>query len=312
MGLRVINQMGADVADHIRRAQPDAEIIEFTGGDPPPGLAADVFFGGYFGWDDIARWVDAAGVQWIQVSGTGVDKVPRSIYDGRIVTCARGASAEPISEWVMAAVLAWAKRMPETALHEPPRHWNFPWPRLDAVAGATIAIVGLGGIGSAIARRALAFDMHVRALRRTDAPSPIEGVEVVREIDALVDGADHLVLAAPATAKTHHLVNAALLERVKPGVHLVNIARGSLVDQDALRVALDDDRVAQATLDTVDPEPVPEGHWMYTHSKVRLFAHISWYNPFLQGAAIDIFTDNLGRFARGEDLREVVDPDEGY
>ena len=312
MGLRVINQMGADVADHIRREQPDAEIIEFTGGDPPPGLAADVFFGGYFGWDDIARWVDAAGVRWIQVSGTGVDKVPRSIYDGRIVTCARGASAEPISEWVMAAVLAWAKRMPETELHEPPRHWNFPWPRLDAVAGATIAIVGLGGIGSAIARRALAFDMHVRALRRTDAPSPIAGIEIVRDANALVDGADHLVLAAPATAKTRHFVNAALLERVKPGVHLVNIARGSLVDQDALRVALDDDRVAMATLDTVDPEPLPEGHWMYAHPKIRLFAHISWYNPFLQGAAIDIFTDNLGRFARGEELREVVDPDEGY
>jgi phosphoglycerate dehydrogenase-like enzyme len=312
VGLRVINQMGADVADHIRRAQPDAEIIEFTGGDPPPGLAADVFFGGYFGWDDIARWVDAAGVRWIQVSGTGVDKVPRSVYDGRIVTCARGASAEPISEWVMAAVLAWAKRMPETALHEPPRHWNFPWPRLDAVAGATIAIVGLGGIGSAVARRALAFDMHVRALRRTDAPSPIAGIEIVRDAYALVDGADHLVLAAPATAKTRHFVSSALLERVKPGVHLVNIARGSLVDQDALRVALDDDRVAMATLDTVDPEPLPEGHWMYTHPKIRLFAHISWYNPFLQGAAIDIFTDNLGRFARGEALREVVDPDEGY
>jgi phosphoglycerate dehydrogenase-like enzyme len=312
VGLRVINQMGADVADHIRRAQPDAEIIEFTGGDPPPGLAADVFFGGYLGWDDIARWVDAAGVRWIQVSGTGVDKVPRSVYDGRIVTCARGASAEPISEWVMAAVLAWAKRMPETALHEPPRHWNFPWPRLDAVAGATIAIVGLGGIGSAIARRALAFDMHVRALRRTNAPSPMAGIEIARDASALVDGADHLVLAAPATAKTRHFVNAALLERVKPGVHLVNIARGSLVDQDALRVALDDDRVAMATLDTVDPEPLPEGHWMYTHPKIRLFAHISWYNPFLQGAAIDIFIDNLGRFARGEELREVVDPDEGY
>ena len=65
-------------------------------------------------------------MRWVQTSGTGVDKVPRSIYDGRIVTCARGASAEPISEWVMAAVLAWAKRMPQTWLHEPPRHWNFP------------------------------------------------------------------------------------------------------------------------------------------------------------------------------------------
>ena len=312
MGLRVINQMGAGVAEHLQRALPDIELIEFTGGDPPPGLAADVFFGGYYAWDEIARWIDAAGVRWVQVSGTGVDKVPRGIYDGRIVTCARGASAEPISEWVMAAVLAWAKRMPETALHEPPRHWNFPSPRLDAVAGSTLALVGLGGIGTAIARRALAFDMHVRALRRTDAPSPIDGVEVVRELDTLVADADHLVLAAPATAKTRHLVNAALLERVKPGLHLVNIARGTLVDQDALRVALDDGRVAMASLDTVEPEPLPEGHWLYSHPKVRLFAHISWYNPDMQGAAIEIFLDNIGRFTRGEPLREVVDPDEGY
>ena len=99
---------------------------------------------------------------------------------------------------------------------------------------------------------------------------------------------------------------------MKPGIHLVNIARGALVDQDALRVALDDDRVAMATLDTVDPEPLPAGHWLYEHPKVRLSAHISWYEPQMQRAALAIFVDNLGRFQRGEELREVVDPAEGY
>jgi phosphoglycerate dehydrogenase-like enzyme len=312
VGIRVINQMGAAVAEQLQRAQPDVEVIEFTGGNPPAGLAADVFFGGYFAWDEITRWIDAAGVRWVQFAGTGVDKVPERIFEGRTVTCARGASAEPISEWVMAAVLAWAKRMPQTWLREPPRHWNFPTPALDSVAGSTIALVGLGGIGSAIARRALAFDMRVQALRRTDAPSPVEGVRVVRSLAELVADADHLVLAAPATAKTRHLVDAEVLQRVKPGVHLVNIARGALVDQDALRTALDDGRVAMATLDTVDPEPLPAGHWMYEHSQVRLSAHISWYEPDLQRAALEIFVDNLGRFARGEPLRELVDPDEGY
>jgi phosphoglycerate dehydrogenase-like enzyme len=312
VGLRVINQMGPGAAALIAAACPDTEIIEFVPGDPPAGLAADVFFGGYFAWDDIARWIDAAGVRWVQTSGTGVDKVPRSIYDDRVVTCARGASSEPISEWVMAAMLAWAKRMPQTWLHEPPKHWNFPHPHLDSVAGSTLALVGLGGIGTAIAKRAMAFDMRVRALRRTDAPSPIEGVEVVRDIGALVGDADHLVLAAPATARTAGLVNADLLALVKPGIHLVNIARGALVDQDALRVALDDGRVAMATLDTVDPEPLPAWHWLYSHPQVRLSAHVSWYIPDLQRAALDIFVDNLGRFERGEPLREVVDPDEGY
>jgi phosphoglycerate dehydrogenase-like enzyme len=312
MGLRVINQMGPGAAAQIVAAHPDVEIIDFEAGDPPAGIAADVFFGGYFAWEDIERWVDAAGVRWVQTSGTGVDKVPRSIYEGRIVTCARGASAVPISEWVMAAVLAWAKRMPQTWLHEPPRHWNFPWPALDSVSGSTLALVGLGGIGSAVARRALAFDMRVKALRRTDAPSPVDGVEVVRSMPDLVRDADHLVLAAPATAKTQHLIDAAVFRQVKPGVHLVNIARGALVDQDALRVALDDDRVGMATLDTVDPEPLPAGHWLYEHPKVRLSAHVSWYEPDLQRAAMDIFVDNIGRFSRGEALREVVDADEGY
>ena len=312
MGLRIINQMGPGAAAQINAAYPDVEIIDFAAGDPPAGLAADVFFGGYFAWEDIERWVDAAGVRWVQTSGTGVDKVPRSIYEGRIVTCARGASAAPISEWVMAAVLAWAKRMPQTWLHAPPRHWNFPWPALDSVSGSTIALVGLGGIGSAIARRALAFDMRVNALRRTDAPSPVDGVEVVRSMADLVRDADHLVLAAPATAKTQHLIDAEVLRQVKPGVHLVNIARGALVDQDALRDARDDDRVAMATLDTVDPEPLPAGHWLYEHPKVRLSAHVSWYEPELQQAAMAIFIDNIGRFNRGEGLREVVDPDEGY
>jgi len=305
--------MGPAAVARIAETHPDVEVIEFTAGDPPAGLEADVFFGGYFAWDDIVRWVDAAKVRWVQTSGTGVDKVPAAVYGrGRVVTCARGASALPISEWVMAAVLAWAKRMPQTWLHEPPKHWNFPKPPLDSVAGSTLALVGLGGIGSAVATRALAFDMRVRALRRTDAPSPIEGVEIVSSIGELVSDADHLVIAAPATARTRHLLDADVFAQVKPGLHLVNIARGALVDQDALRVALDDDRVAMATLDTVDPEPLPAGHWMYDHPKVRLSAHISWYEPQIQRAALEIFVDNLGRFQRGEPLREVVDPVEGY
>jgi phosphoglycerate dehydrogenase-like enzyme len=312
VALRVINQMGPAAAARIAETYPDIEVIEFEAGDPPAGLAADVFFGGYFAWDDIVRWVDAAGVRWVQTSGTGVDKVPAVIYDGRTVTCARGASALPISEWVMAAVLAWAKRMPQTWLDAPPRHWNFPYPPLDSVADSTLALVGLGGIGSAVARRALAFDMRVRAMRRTGAPSPVEGVELVRSIGELVSDADHLVIAAPATTRTQRLIDADVLAQVKPGIHIVNIARGALVDQEALRVALDDDRVAMATLDTVDPEPLPEGHWLYEHPKVRLSAHISWYEPQIQRAALEIFVDNLGRFRRGEELREIVDADEGY
>jgi phosphoglycerate dehydrogenase-like enzyme len=92
----------------------------------------------------------------------------------------------------------------------------------------------------------------------------------------------------------------------------VNIARGRLVDQDALRVALDDGRVAMASLDTVDPEPLPAGHWLYGHPKVRLSAHISWASHLGLESTLEIFVDNLRRYAAGEPLRDVVNPGEGY
>jgi phosphoglycerate dehydrogenase-like enzyme len=134
----------------------------------------------------------------------------------------------------------------------------------------------------------------------------------VGSLEELLPVADHLVLAAPATPRTRHLIDAGTLELVKPGVHLVNIARGALVDQDALRVALDDGRVAMATLDTVDPEPLPDGHWLYSHPKVRLSAHVSWASPAGLARTLEIFIDNLSRYAAGEPVLHVVDVDEGY
>ncbi|MDQ1383895.1 MAG: hypothetical protein QOG65_1274 [Actinomycetota bacterium] len=305
--------MNSAEVTRIRAAHPDVELIEFAGGEPPADLSADAFFGGYLDWDGIVAWLDAAGVRWVQLSGTGVDKVAAAVFaSDRIVTCARGASAVPISEWVMAAILAWAKRFPETFLSEPPKYWNFPKPALDRVEGSTVALVGLGGIGAAVAARALAFGMHVRALRRTDAPSPVPGVEIVRSLGDLLPDAAHVVLAAPATARTRHLIDTAAFAKMTPGVHIVNIARGTLIDQDALRLALDDGTVAMATLDTVDPEPLPAGHWLYSHPKVRLAAHISWYTPQLQATAVDILIENIGRHQRGEPLLHVVDQAEGY
>jgi phosphoglycerate dehydrogenase-like enzyme len=154
--------------------------------------------------------------------------------------------------------------------------------------------------------------MRVVAVRRTDTSSPVEGVEVARELDVVLEAADHLVLAAPATARTRHLLDDRALSLVRPGVHLVNIARGALVDQDALRRALDGGRVAMATLDTVDPEPLPPGHWLYSHPRARVSAHVSWESPAGFDAALEQFVANVRRRLAGEPLRNVVDPDEGY
>ena len=306
VSLRILNEMGPKTEARIHEVLPDAEVVTVGAEAPTPGTTADVFFGGY-GPHSLAL---AACVPWVQLSGTGVDKVPAAMYEGRTVTCARGASAIPISEFVLAAMLAFEKRMPEIWLDEPPEHWNFA--KLGGLHGQTLGLVGLGGIGVAIAERTVPFGMRVLAVRRTRAPSPVEGVEVVASTDDLLSIVDHLVLAAPATAATRHLLDADALARVKPGVHLVNISRGALVDQDALRVALDDGRVARATLDTVEPEPLPAGHWLYSHPNVRLSAHVSWGSPAGFDPALDLFIANLVRRAAGEPLLHVVDAAEGY
>jgi phosphoglycerate dehydrogenase-like enzyme len=306
VAVRVINQLGPKAAEAMKAAVPDVEVID-AGADPlPSDLRADVLFGGW--GPHTLEYAQRVG--WVHLAGTGIDSFPRELFDGRTVTNARGASAIPIAEFVLAAMLAFEKHLPATWIHEPPEHWNFA--PLGWLNTRTLGLVGLGGIGVAIAERALPFGMRVRALRRRPEASTLEGVEVVGSIDELVSDADHLVLAAPATPRTRHLINAETLGLVKPGVHLVNIARGALVDQDALRVALDDGRVAMASLDTVDPEPLPEGHWLYSHPKVRLSAHVSWASPAGMDRTVEIFVDNLRRYAAGEPVQHVVDPDEGY
>ncbi len=304
--MRVLNELGAKVGDRIRAAVPGAEVVDLGPDAPDPGVTGDVLFGG---WGPHS-FEYAKRVPWVQLSGTGVDKVPKELFEGRTVTCARGASAIPISEFVLGAMLAFEKRFPEVWLSEPPEHWNYD--KLGGLSGKTLGIVGLGGIGIAVAERALPFGMRVLALRRTDAPSPIEGVELHTTLEPLLAESDHLVLAVPLTPSTERLLDAEAFVAVKPGVHLVNIARGRLVDQDALRAALDDGRVAMATLDTVDPEPLPAGHWLYEHPKVRVSAHISWASHLGFESTVDLFVENLRRAQSGEPLTDVVDPSEGY
>ena len=304
MPVRVLNELGARIGDQIRAAVPEADVVDLGADSDPATTTGDVLFGG---WGPRSYEYD---VRWVQLSGTGVDKVPPELLRGRVVTCARGASAVPISEFVLGAMLAFEKRFPDVWLHEPPEHWNFA--RLGGLMDRTVGIVGFGGIGVAVAQRALPFGTRVIAHRRTEAPSPLDGVEMSTSLDAVLAASDHLVLAVPLTARTEHLLDAEAFAKVKPGVHLVNIARGRLVDQDALRVALDDDRVAMATLDTVDPEPLPAGHWLYEHPKVRLSAHISWASHLGMDSTVDLFVENLRRHLAGEPLQDVVDPAEGY
>ena len=255
---------------------------------------------------DNVRQLLVPSVAWTHVLGAGVDGFPFDALGDRVLTCSRGAAAVAIAEWVLAVMLAFEKSLPESWIDAPPARWNTA--SLGTLAGRTVGLVGLGAIGAEVARRVLAFDAKVAAVRRTRAPSSVAGVELVGDLHELLARADHVVIAAPATAGTHQLMDAQAFAALKPGAHLVNVARGSLVDQSALRGALHDGRVARASLDTVTPEPLPPGHWLYEHPAVRLSPHISWSAPSTMSRTLDIFVENLRRFRQGAPLCGLVDP----
>jgi phosphoglycerate dehydrogenase-like enzyme len=172
--------------------------------------------------------------------------------------------------------------------------------------------LGYGAIGREVAHRALAFGMEVLAYRRTAQSSGNAGVRAVQSLPELLSQVDHLVLALPATPATRHILNAEALSHARKGLHLINIARGSLIDQEALRAALDSGLVAAATLDVTEPEPLPEGHWLYSHPAVRLTPHISWAAGDVASQTAAKFVQQLQRYLGGEPLNDLVDPLLGY
>jgi phosphoglycerate dehydrogenase-like enzyme len=252
------------------------------------------------GWRDV---------QWVQLASVGIDYYPEWLFDGPVVTSARGTASIAIAEYVLAAIFTAAKRVPEIWLEQ-----ASDWRRiqLGLVHGTTLGLYGFGSIGQALAQRALALGINVIALRRSDTPFEVDGVERVASLEELVARSDHLVLAAPSTPTTQHAINRSALARAKPGLHLINIARGNLVDHQALLDAVNEGRIALATLDVTDPEPLPAGHAFYGHPRVRLSPHISPSTDQIVPALIDKFVLNLDRFRSGQPLTDVVDTARGY
>lgn len=283
-----------------------------TEGDLPAGVEGEVLVSRPSVVPNFAH-VLTRGVQWVHLIGTGIDQFPLDLVGpGLTLTNSRGNSAIPISEWVLACLLAFEKRLPQAFVHEAPAHWNFPTEPLGTLHGRTVGLVGLGAIGTAVAERLLPFSTRVKALRNRPLPSPLAEIEVVDGIEALVDGADHVVIVAPLTDATRGLFDARVLGLMMPGAHLVNIARGPIVVDADLRAALDGGHLAAASIDAPDPEPLPAGHWMYEHPKVRLSPHVSWNWPGAGAGLYEAFAENLARHLAGEPLLNVIDPAVGY
>ena len=248
-------------------------------------------------------------LRWVHLGSAGVDFYPRWLLDAPLVSCGRGVASEEIADYAIAAIYLQAKNLEAVRAHTLAQWQQAP---LGQVAGSTVGIIGLGAIGAAVARRALALGMRVTATRRRRLPSPVDGVELCHDVAKVVASADHLLLAVPATDATHKLVGAAVLQHAKPTAHLINIARGSVLDQEALIAALDTGRLGFATLDVTDPEPLPPDHRLWTHPLVRLTPHVSSNYAVVRDLLFRKVTQNIDRFLRGQAPSDLVDPTEGY
>jgi len=248
-------------------------------------------------------------LEFIQITATGVDGFPDWLLNGPPVSCARGVNSVPIAEYVLAAILTHVKRIP--AIH---MHSAGEWRQgvLGGVSGKTLGLLGYGTIGREVAVRALAFGMKVVALSRTPKNIPDGPVQRATDLAGLVSSVDHLVLAVPLTPETRHIIRQDVLAAAKPGMHIVNVARGALIQQDDLADALASGQVGAATLDVTDPEPLPEGHPFYTHPQIVLTPHISWSSTDALPRLVEMVSQNLERFASGLPVDGIVNPQHRY
>ena len=306
--------------DELRRRFPEATFLYSTTRESDVELAetADIAFALGLPKEAVAR---AARLKWVHCSGHAVGHFPLADLGARgiTVTNSRGIQAVPIAEHVMAGLLALARRLPQTMRDQQERLWRpndligdaSPW----VLSGRTLGVIGVGTIGEAIALRAKAFGMHVAGVRRhpqRERPAGFDEVLGPAEIDRLLPIADIVVIAAPLTADTKLLLDADAIAKMKRGAIVVNIARGQLLDEEALARALGEGRLGGAVLDVFTTEPLPAQSPFWSLPNVIVTPHNSGFRAGHFDAVIDLFSENLTRFERGVELLNVVDLSAGY
>jgi phosphoglycerate dehydrogenase-like enzyme len=256
---------------------------------------------------------------WIQAMSAGVDRYTgwSAIADGRVMlTNLRAVHGPAIADHVFAMLLAQTRRLRQRFEDQANENWRRDDDGAEPIAlqGRTLLVVGLGGIGSEVAQRAHGFGMRVIATRRSDAPGPsyVERIGKPDELLQLLPEADVVVICVPLTDATRHLFDARAFAAMRRGAFLVNIARGAVIDTDALLEALDKGQLGGVCLDVTDPEPLPRGHALWRHPNVLITPHVAAQAQLTQERGTALFTENLRRFGAGEPLLNVVDVTAGY
>jgi D-3-phosphoglycerate dehydrogenase len=298
---------------HITRPdRPDLEQAVRDGGGEPHGL--DGADGVVSLTGDPAELPSLpASVRWVQLPSAGVEQWIRSgaVHDGRVWTSATGSFGLAVAEHALALMLAADKSLHafarERSWTEDGRH------HVQSLAGETVAIIGAGGIGRALIGLLGPFGCEVIAVTRRGHDVP--GAALTLPADRVSEAwgaARHVVIAAPATDGTRHLVGATELAAMRGDAWLINIARGSLVDTDALVVALRSGSIAGAALDVTDPEPLPDGHPLWDMSNVLITPHVATPPATEKLAFAERVRENVRRLAAGEELEGLIDADGGY
>jgi phosphoglycerate dehydrogenase-like enzyme len=247
------------------------------------------------------------GLRWFHTFSAGTDSpVFQVLIDrGTLLTNSSGASAPSIAQYVLAMMLHTAKRVDDWRAQQSRREWKQI--HTAELTGQTVGIVGTGAIGGEVARLARAFGMSVLGVRRSGKPARyVDEMLPARRLHAMLKRCDFVVLACPLTKETEGLIGEAELRAMKPTATLINIARGRVVDEAALIDALRERRIAGACLDVFTVEPLPETSPLWDMPNVVVTPHNSGFSPLNMERSMSIFLDNLGRFAAGKKLRNLV------
>ena len=265
----------------------------------------------------VGRLSEARNLKWLQLNSSGADAYAAEgvLAPEVLLTNATGAYGLAISEHLLAATFFLKKKLGHYHRNQMHAQWKDEG-QVTAISGSRTLVIGLGNIGGDYARKMYHLGSRVTGIRRTKAACPeyLEEIGTFEDLDRLLPEADIVVMALPNTPQTHRIMNAERLSAMKKGSILLNVGRGTAIDQDALLHALESGRLAGASLDVTDPEPLPADHPLWRCENLLLTPHVAggYHLQETLDRIVELFIDNLGRYAKGKELRNPVDRTTGY
>jgi phosphoglycerate dehydrogenase-like enzyme len=252
----------------------------------------------------------APNLRWLQATSAGIGQFVKTMgYDQRlpntVFTTASGVHARPLAEFCMMALLMHYKRLPHIMALQRQRHWE-RYAAAD-LEGRTLAVVGLGKIGETVAQMAKGLGMRTIGTRARGTSDAVDQFFPPEQLHAMLGEADVVVLIVPHTPATEKLIDAAALAAMKPGAYLINIARGAIIDENALIAALQRGHLGGAALDVFATEPLPPDNPLWRMPNVLVIPHSASTSDRENERLTDLFCDNIRRYLAGEPLRNVLD-----